>query len=131
MNRLDQIPETELMDAVFLILLLFLGLMILQIIWLVFTIRALHSSEKRLDEATGRLHRNLAQQKKTEELMAFLNCPTPPVPPNTPFPDLTAPASASEQPPVADDTAWNKKEAEVEPVPESPEQSESAERKTI
>ena len=132
MNRLDQIPETELMDAVFLILLLFLGLMILQIIWLVFTIRALHSSEKRLDEATGRLHRNLAQQKKTEELMAFLNCPTPPVPPNTPLPDrpASAPAPAPKQPPVADDAAWNENDAEEEPVPESPEQSKSAEGKT-
>ena len=90
----------------------------------------LRNSEKRLDEATGRLHRNLTQQKKTEELMAFLNGPTPPVPPNTPLPDLTAPASAPKHPPVADDAAWNKKEAEDEPVPESPEQSESAEGKT-
>lgn len=130
MNRLDQIPETELMDAVFLIFILFLGLMIFQIIWLVFTIRALHSSKKRLDEATGRLHRNLTQQKKTEELMAFLNGPPPPIPPNTPLPDLTAPASAPKQPPVADDAAWNEKETEEEPVPESSEQSESAEGKT-
>ena len=131
MNRLDLIPETEFMGAVLLILIFFLGLMVLQIIWLILTVRGLHNSEKQLDEATGRLHRNLTQQKKTEELMAFLNGLTPPVSPNTPFPDLTAPASAPEQPPVADDTAWNKKEAEEEPVPESPEQSESAERKTI
>ena len=130
MNRLDQIPETELMDTVFLIFILFLGLMVLQIIWLVFTIRALHSSEKRLDEATGRLHRNLTQQKKTEELMAFLNGPPPPVPPNTPLPDLTLPASAPKQPPVADDAAWNEKEAEEEPVPESPELEETTEGKT-
>lgn len=130
MNRLDLIPETELMGAVLLIFILFLGLMALQSIWLVLTVRGLRNSEKRLDEATRR-HRNLTQQKKTEELMAFLNGLTPPVSPNTPFPDLTAPASAPEQPPVADDTAWNKKEAEEEPVPESPEQSESAERKTI
>ena len=130
MNRLDQIPETELMDTVFLIFILFLGLMVLQIIWLVFTIRALHSSEKRLDEATGRLHRNLTQQKKTEELMAFLNGPPPPIPPNTPLPDLTAPASAPKQPPVADDAAWNEKEAEEEPVPESPELEETTEGKT-
>lgn len=130
MNRLDLIPETELMEAVLLIFILFLGLMALQSIWLVLTVRGLRNSEKRLDEATRR-HRNLTQQKKTEELMAFLNGLTPPVSPNTPFPDLTAPASAPEQPPVADDTAWNKKEAEEEPVPESPEQSESAERKTI
>lgn len=131
MNRLDLISETELMGAVLLIFIFFLGLMALQIIWLVLTVRGLHNSEKRLDEATGRRQRNLTQQKKTEELMAFLNGLTPPVSPNTPFPDLTAPASAPEQPPVADDTAWNKKEAEEEPVPESPEQSESAERKTI
>lgn len=130
MNRLDLIPETELMGAVLLILIFFLGLMALQIIWLVLTVRGLHNSEKRLDEATGRLHRNLTQQKKTEELMAFLNGPPPPVPPNTPLPDLTVPASAPKQPPVADDTAWNKKGAEEEPVPESPEQSESAEGKT-
>ncbi len=130
MNQLDQIPETELMDAVFLIFILFLGLMILQTILLVFTIRALHSSEKRLEEATKRLQRSLTQQKKTEELMAFLNGPTPPVPPNTPLPDLPVPASAPKQPPVADDTAWNKKGAEEEPVPESPELSESAEGKT-
>lgn len=130
MNRLDLIPETELMGAVLLIFILFLGLMALQSIWLVLTVRGLRNSEKRLDEATRR-HRNLTQQKKTEELMAFLNGLTPPVSPNTPFPNLTAPASAPEQPPVADDTAWNKKEAEEEPVPESPEQSESAERKTI
>ena len=130
MNRLDLIPETEFMGAVLLILIFFLGLMALQIIWLVLTVRGLHNSEKRLDEATGRLHRNLTQQKKTEELMAFLNGPTPPVPPNTPLPDLTAPASAPKHPPVADDAAWNKKEAEDEPVPESPELSESAEGKT-
>ena len=130
MNRLDLIPETEFMGAVLLILIFFLGLMVLQIIWLVLTVRGLRNSEKRLDEATGRLHRNLTQQKKTEELMAFLNGPTPPVPPNTPLPDLTAPASAPKHPPVADDAAWNKKEAEDEPVPESPEQSESAEGKT-
>lgn len=130
MNRLDLIPETELMEAVLLIFILFLGLMALQSIWLVLTVRGLRNSEKRLDEATRR-HRNLTQLKKTEELMAFLNGLTPPVSPNTPFPDLTAPASAPEQPPVADDTAWNKKDAEEEPVPESPEQSESAERKTI
>lgn len=130
MNRLDLIPETEFMGAVLLILIFFLGLMALQIIWLVLIVRGLRNSEKRLDEATGRLHRNLTQQKKTEELMAFLNGPPPPVPPNTPLPDLTAPASAPKQPPVADDTAWNKKEAEDEPVPESPEQSESAEGKT-
>ena len=133
MNRLDQIPETELMDAVFLILLLFLGLMALQIIWLVLTVRGLRNSEKRLDEATGWLHRNLTQQKITEELMAFLNGPPPPVPPNTPLPDLPAPASASapvpKQPPVADDTAWNKEETEEEPVPESPEQGETEEGK--
>ncbi len=130
MNRLDLIPETELMGAVLLILIFFLGLMALQIIWLVLTVRGLHNSEKRLDEATGRLHRNLMQQKKTEELMAFLNGPTPPIPPNTPLPDLTVPVSAPKQPPVADDAAWNEKEAEEEPVPESPEQSESAEGKT-
>ena len=130
MNRLDLIPETELMGAVLLILIFFLGLMALQIIWLVLTVRGLHNSEKRLDEATGRLHRNLTQQKKTEELMAFLNGPPPPVPPNTPLPDLPAPASTPKQPPVADDAAWNEKEAEEEPVPESPEQSESAEGKT-
>ena len=132
MNRLDLIPETELMGAVLLILIFFLGLMALQIIWLVLTVRGLRNSEKRLDEATGRLHRNLTQQKKTEELMAFLNGPPPPVPPNTPLPDLTVPASVPvpKQPPVADDTAWNKKEAEEEPVPESPELSESAEGKT-
>ena len=130
MNRLDQIPESELMGAVLLILIFFLGLMALQIIWLVLTVRGLRNSEKRLDEATGRLHRNLTQQKKTEELMAFLNGPPPPVPPNTPLPDLPVPASAPKQPPVADDTAWNKKEAEEEPVPESPELSESAEGKT-
>ena len=130
MNRLDLIPETELMGAVLLIFILFLGLMALQSIWLVLTVRGLRNSEKRLDEATRR-HRNLTQQKKTEELMAFLNGLTPPVSPNTPFPNLTAPASAPEQPPVADDTAWSKKDAEEEPVPESPEQSESAERKTI
>ena len=129
MNRLDLIPETEFMGAVLLILIFFLGLMALQIIWLVLTVRGLHNSEKRLDEATGRLHRNLTQQKKTEELMAFLNGPPPPVPPNTPLPDLTVPVSAPKQPPVADDTAWNKKEAEEEPVPESPELSESAEGK--
>lgn len=131
MNRLDLISETELMGAVLLIFIFFLGLMALQIIWLVLTVRGLHNSEKRLDEATGRLHRNLMQQKKTEELMAFLNGPPSPVPPNTPLPDLTAPASAPKRPPVADDTAWNKKEAEEEPVPESPERSESAERRTI
>ena len=130
MNRLDLIPETELMGAVLLILIFFLGLMALQIIWLVLTVRGLRNSEKRLDEATGWLHRNLTQQKKTEELMAFLNGPPPPVPPNTPLPDLTLPASAPKQPPVADDAAWNEKEAEEEPVPESPEQSESAEGKT-
>ena len=130
MNRLDLIPETELMGAVLLVFILFLGLMALQSIWLVLTVRGLRNSEKRLDEATRR-HRNLTQLKKTEELMAFLNGLTPPVSPNTPFPDLTAPASAPERPPVADDTAWNKKEAEEEPVPESPEQRESAERKTI
>ena len=130
MNRLDLIPETEFMGAVLLILIFFLGLMALQIIWLVLTVRGLRNSEKRLDEATGRLHRNLTQQKKTEELMAFLNGPTPPVPPNTPLPDLPVPASAPKQPPVADDTAWNKKGAEEEPVPESSEQSESAEGKT-
>lgn len=130
MNRLDLIPETEFMRAVLLVLILFLGLMVLQIIWLVLTVRGLRNSEKRLDEATGRLHRNLTQQKKTEELMAFLNGPPPPVPPNTPLPDLPVPASAPKQPPVADDTAWNKKEAEEEPVPESPELSESAEGKT-
>ena len=129
MNRLDQIPETELLGAVLLVLILFLGLMVLQIIWLILTVRGLRNSEKRLDEATGRLHRNLTQQKKTEELMAFLNGPPPPVPPNTPLPDLTAPASAPKQPPVADDTAWNKKEAEEEPVPESPEQGETEEGK--
>lgn len=133
MNRLDLIPETELMGAVLLILIFFLGLMALQIIWLVLTVRGLRNSEKRLDEATGRLHRNLTQQKKTEELMAFLNGPPPPVPPNTPLPDLPAPASASapvpKQPPVADDTAWNKGEAEEEPVPESPEQGETEEGK--
>lgn len=128
MNRLDLIPETELMGAVLLIFILFLGLMALQSIWLVLTVRGLRNSEKRLDEATRR-HRNLTQLKKTE--MAFLNGLTPPVSPNTPFPDLTAPASAPKQPPVAEDTAWNKKEAEEEPVPESPERSESAERKTI
>ena len=66
MNRLDLIPETELMGAVLLILIFFLGLMALQIIWLVLTVRGLRNSEKRLDEATGRLHRNLTQQKKTE-----------------------------------------------------------------
>ena len=130
MNRLDLIPETEFMGAVLLILIFFLGLMALQIIWLVLTVRGLRNSEKRLDEATGRLHRNLTQQKKTEELMAFLNGPLPPVPPNTPLPDLPVPASAPKQPPVADDTAWNKKGAEEEPVPESPELSESAEGKT-
>ncbi|UKI32057.1 MAG: hypothetical protein L6W00_30990 [Lentisphaeria bacterium] len=130
MNRLDLIPEAEFMGAVLLILIFFLGLMALQIIWLVLTVRGLRNSEKRLDEATGRLHRNLTQQKKTEELMAFLNGPPPPVPPNTPLPDLTVPASAPKQPPVADDAAWNEKEAEEEPVPESPEQSESAEGKT-
>ena len=130
MNRLDQIPETELMGAVLLILIFFLGLMALQIIWLVLTVRGLRNSEKRLDEATGRLHRNLTQQKKTEELMAFLNGPLPPIPPNTPLPDLPVPASAPKQPPVADDAAWNEKEAEEEPVPESPELSESAEGKT-
>ena len=130
MNRLDLIPETEFMGAVLLILIFFLGLMVLQIIWLVLTVRGLRNSEKRLDEATGRLHRNLTQQKKTEELMAFLNGPPPPVPPNTPLPDLPVPASAPKQPPVADDTAWNKKGAEEEPVPESSEQSESAEGKT-
>ena len=130
MNRLDLIPETELMGAVLLILIFFLGLMALQIIWLVLTVRALHSSEKRLDEATGRLHRSLTQQKKTEELMAFLNGPPPPIPPNTPLPDLTVPVSAPKQPPVADDAAWNEKETEEEPVPESSEQSESAEGKT-
>ena len=130
MNRLDLIPESELMGAVLLILIFFLGLMVLQIIWLALTVRGLRNSEKRLDEATGRLHRNLTQQKKTEELMAFLNGPLPPIPPNTPLPDLTLPASAPKQPPVADDAAWNEKEAEEEPVPESPEQSESAEGKT-
>ena len=130
MNRLDLIPETELMGAVLLILIFFLGLMALQIIWLVLTVRGLHNSEKRLDEATGRLHRNLMQQKKTEELMAFLNGPTPPIPPNTPLPDLTVPVSAPKQPPVADDTAWNEKEAEEEPVPESPELEETTEGKT-
>ena len=62
--------------------------------------------------------------------MAFLNGPPPPIPPNTPLPDLTAPASAPKQPPVADDAAWNEKETEEEPVPESSEQSESAEGKT-
>ena len=130
MNRLDLIPESELMGAVLLILIFFLGLMVLQIIWLVLTVRGLRNSEKKLDEATGRLHRNLTQQKKTEELMAFLNGPPPPVTPNTPLPDLPVPASAPKQPPVADDTAWNKKGAEEEPVPESSEQSESAEGKT-
>lgn len=131
MNRLDLIPETELMGAVLLIFILFLGLMALQSIWLVLTVRGLRNSEKRLDEATRR-HRNLTQQKKTEELMAFLNGLTPPVSPNTPLPDLTVPASVPvpKQPPVADDTAWNKKEAEEEPVPESPELSESTEGKT-
>lgn len=131
MNRLDLIPETELMGAVLLILIFFLGLMALQIIWLVLTVRGLRNSEKRLDEATRR-HRNLTQLKKTEELMAFLNGLTPPVSPNTPLPDLTVPASVPvpKQPPVADDTAWNKKEAEEEPVPESPELSESTEGKT-
>ena len=130
MNRLDLIPETELMGAVLLIFILFLGLMALQFIGLVLAARGLRNSEKRLDEASRR-HRNLTQQKKTEELMAFLNGPIPPVPPNTPLPDLAVPASAPKQPPVADDTAWNKKEAEEEPVQESPEQSEAAERKTI
>lgn len=130
MNRLDLIPETELMGAVLLIFILFLGLMALQSIWLVLTVRGLRNSEKRLDEATRR-HRNLTQLKKTEELMAFLNGPPSPVPPNTPLSDLTVPASAPKQPPVADDTAWNKKETEEEPVPESPEQSESAEGKTL
>lgn len=130
MNRLDLIPETEFMGAVLLILIFFLGLMALQIIWLVLTVRGLRYSEKRLDEATERLHRNLTQQKKTEELMAFLNGPPPPIPPNTPLPDLTVPVSAPKQPPVADDAAWNEKEAEEEPVPESPELSESAEGKT-
>lgn len=133
MNRLDLIPESELMGAVLLILIFFLGLMVLQIIWLALTVRGLRNSEKKLDEATGRLHRNLTQQKKTEELMAFLNGPMTPVPPNTPLPDLPAPASASapvpKQPPVADDTAWNKGEAEEEPVPESPEQGETEEGK--
>lgn len=133
MNRLDQIPESELMGAVLLILIFFLGLMVLQIIWLVLTVRGLRNSEKKLDEATGRLHRNLTQQKKTEELMAFLNGPMTPVPPNMPLPDLPAPASAPapvpKQPPVADDTAWNEKEAEEEPVPESPEQGETEEGK--
>lgn len=131
MNRLDLIPETELMGAVLLVFILFLGLMALQSIWLVLTVRGLRNSEKRLDEATRR-HRNLTQQKKTEELMAFLNGPTPPIPPNTPLPDLTLPASvpAPKQPPVADDAAWNEKEAEEEPVPESPELSESTEGKT-
>ena len=130
MNRLDLIPETELMGAVLLIFILSLGLMALQFIGLVLAARGLRNSEKRLDEAPRR-HRNLTQQKKTEELMAFLNGPIPPVLPNTSLPDLAAPASAPERPPVADDTAWNKKEAEEEPVPESPEQSESAERKNI
>lgn len=131
MNRLDLIPETELMEAVLLIFILFLGLMALQSIWLVLTVRGLRNSEKRLDEATRR-HRNLTQLKKTEELMAFLNGLTLPVSPNTPLPDLTVPASVPvpKQPPVADDTAWNKKEAEEEPVPESPELSESTEGKT-
>lgn len=129
MNRLDLIPETELMGAVLLILIFFLGLMVLQIIWLVLTVRGLRNSEKRLDEATERLHRNLTQQKKTEELMAFLNGPPPPIPPNTPLPDLTAPVSAPKQPPVADDAAWNEKEAEEEPVPESPELEETTEGK--
>lgn len=131
MNRLDLIPETELMEAVLLIFILFLGLMALQSIWLVLTVRGLRNSEKRLDEATRR-QRNLTQLKKTEELMAFLNGLTPPVSPNTPLPDLTVPASVPvpKQPPVADDTAWNKKEAEEEPVPESPELSESTEGKT-
>ena len=130
MNRLDLIPEAEFMGAVLLILIFFLGLMVLQIIWLILTVRGLHNSEKQLDEATGRLHRNLIQQKKTEELMAFLNGPPPPVPPNTPLPDLTLPASAPKQPPVADDAAWNEKEAEEEPVPESPELEETTEGKT-
>ena len=64
--------------------------------------------------------------------MAFLNCPTPPVPPNTPLSDrpASAPAPAPKQPPVADDAAWNENDAEEEPVPESPEQSKSAEGKT-
>lgn len=130
MNRLDLIPEAEFMGAVLLILIFFLGLMVLQIIWLILTVRGLHNSEKQLDEATGRLHRNLIQQKKTEELMAFLNGPPPPVPPNTPLPDLTVPVSAPKQPPVADDAAWNEKEAEEEPVPESPELEETTEGKT-
>lgn len=127
MNRLDQIPETELLGAVLLVLILFLGLMVLQIIWLILTVRGLRNSGKRLEEATGRLHRNLTQQKKTEELMAFLNSPTPPIPPNMPLPDLPVPAP--ESPPVADDAAWHEKETEEEPAAEPPEQEETAEGK--
>lgn len=108
MNRLDLIPETELMGAVLLIFILFLGLMALQSIWLVLTVRGLRNSEKRLDEATRR-HRNLTQLKKTEELMAFLNGLTPPVSPNTLF--SNQPKTPS-NPPVADDAAWNGKDME-------------------
>lgn len=108
MNRLDLIPETELMGAVLLIFILFLGLMALQSIWLVLTVRGLRNSEKRLDEAT-RQHRNLTQLKKTEELMAFLNGLTPPVSPNTLF--SNQPKTPS-NPPVADDAAWNGKDME-------------------
>lgn len=108
MNRLDLIPETELMGAVLLVFILFLGLMALQFIGLVLAARGLRNSEKRLDEATRR-HRNLTQQKKTEELMAFLNGPPPPVPPNTLF--SNQPKTPS-NPPVADDAAWNGKDME-------------------
>ena len=120
MNRLDLIPESESAGVPGLIFLLFFGLTACLIIWLVLTIRSLRNCEKRLEEASGRLHRNLTQQKRTEELMAFLNSPMPPVPPNTQLPAVPSPESAP--PPVADDTAWNEKDTKVEPVPESPAQ---------
>lgn len=120
MNRLDLIPGSESAGVPGLIFLLFSGLTACLIIWLVLTIRSLRNCEKRLEEASGRLHRNLTQQKRTEELMAFLNSPMPPVPPNTQLPAVPSPESAP--PPVADDTAWNEKDTKVEPVPESPAQ---------
>ena len=45
------------------------------------------------------------------------------------FNEVSASAPVPKQPPVADDTAWNKGEAEEEPVPESPEQGETEEGK--
>ena len=108
MNRLDLIPEAEILEGVFLFLVIFVLLALLQIICFIQTLRGLRKNEKILEKASERLHRDCLHRQKTEEIISFFNDSTQE---NTASPDILTP----EPPPIADATAWEQVDKEVQP----------------